>query len=168
MIIRPAITADARAIASIQVTCWRLAYAGILEQSYLQAMSVEEKEAFWAHAIGNTAFGEVAVALAGSEVVGFTSYGPSRIEGADREIYTLYVAPDQHRRGVGNALITKAERPGLVMEARTAEGNPFAAFYLGIGAVPVRRDTLQLGGKNYPLICYQWRGRQPVPMAKRR
>ncbi len=157
MLVRPARSQDAAIISHIQVTCWRQAYAGILDQGYLDAMSVAEKQAFWEHAIGNAAFGEVFVALAGVEVVGFTSFGPARVTaGADREIYTLYVAPDQQRRGVGEALLRQAESPGYTMEARTALGNPFARFYEKLGATPVRRDTILLGGKNYPLTCYQW------------
>jgi GNAT superfamily N-acetyltransferase len=160
MTIRPAISTDAPSIARIQVDCWRQAYVNILDRKFLLDMSVEEKEAFWRHAIGNSAFGEVSVAMVGSEVIGFTSYGPARMDaGADREVYTLYVATDQQRRGVGAQLIKAAESPGLTMEARTAEGNPFATFYQGLGATLVRRDTVLIGGKNYPLVCYQWQAK---------
>jgi hypothetical protein len=59
---------------------------------------------------------------------------------------------------VGRGLVEAANRPGALMEARTAEGNPFAAFYARLGATLSRRDTVKIGGKNYPLLCYQWLG----------
>jgi len=45
--IRPAVTADAAALAEIQVTSYRTAYAGLLPQDYLEHFTLEEQEQDW-------------------------------------------------------------------------------------------------------------------------
>jgi len=45
--LRAAVPADARAIAEIHVASWRSAYRGLLPDSLLDAMSVDELEQRW-------------------------------------------------------------------------------------------------------------------------
>jgi hypothetical protein len=47
MQIRFADPEDARAVAEIHVEAWRAAYAGILPEAFLAALTVSSREAFW-------------------------------------------------------------------------------------------------------------------------
>jgi hypothetical protein len=51
MEIRRAVADDARGIAQVHVKSWQAAYRGLLPQSYLDALSVEQREAFWVQVI---------------------------------------------------------------------------------------------------------------------
>src|SRR5258706_15455533 len=46
-LIRPAVPADAAAIAQVRVDAWRTTYRGMIPDAYLAAMKVEESRALW-------------------------------------------------------------------------------------------------------------------------
>lgn len=105
--------ADIEAVSAIRVRGWQAAYAGIVPQSYLDAMTIEDDAArrrerfFRAGGVS----GDL-VALGGRGPVGWICFGPSRIlvSGAGRigEVYALYVAPDLIGTGVGRRLLGEA------------------------------------------------------------
>ncbi|MCB5166482.1 GNAT family N-acetyltransferase [Streptomyces bambusae] len=108
--------ADVEAVSGIRVRGWQAAYAGIVPQTYLDAMTVEEDAAgrreFFARP-GRTARDLVAVDDGGP--VGWICFGPWRGEigempGAGRtgEVYALYVAPERIGEGIGHRLLTEA------------------------------------------------------------
>jgi ribosomal protein S18 acetylase RimI-like enzyme len=112
--LRRAREADARAIADVHVRTWQEAYRDILPADYLQALSVDARERYWATELRVLpAERRPWLAQAGQAVVGFVSAGPCRDEGigpSTGEIYALYVLPDSWDRGVGRNLLLHAER----------------------------------------------------------
>ena len=116
MRIRPAVRADARAIAEINVAGWRAAYRGLLPDGYLAALDVEERTARQlAHFAAPSAFRRL-VAEDGDTVTGFVIYGPYRAEQDSAgpvddtvgEILAIYVAPERWGAGTGQALMDAA------------------------------------------------------------
>ena len=104
--VRPATHKDAQAIAEIHVETWRVAYAGLVADDYLNGLSVEKKKAEWLDSIK---FGEpqVIVALDGNAIVGFAGYDRTRdpkTKPTTGEIWALYVASDYWGEGAGLAL----------------------------------------------------------------
>ncbi|WP_329137899.1 GNAT family N-acetyltransferase [Streptomyces sp. NBC_01476] len=113
---------DVPAVSAIRVGGWRAAYAGIVPQSYLDAMDVEQDAAqrrrFLAGSAGRVRNlvavepgggpgGPGASGASGEEVVGWAAFGPYRGEpddSADGELYALYVRPDRIGTGAGRAL----------------------------------------------------------------
>jgi ribosomal protein S18 acetylase RimI-like enzyme len=112
--LRRAREADARAIADVHVRTWQQAYRDILPAGYLQALSIEARERYWATELRVLpAERRPWLAEAGPDVVGFVSAGPSRDEGmapSTAEIYALYVMPECWDRGVGRSLLLHCER----------------------------------------------------------
>ena len=113
--LRPALPADARAIAEISVRAWRAAYRGVMSDETLDGLSVEERQAgfggFIAQAVGRSA---VSVAEDGAGlVVGFVSLGPGRDEEHGLpdagEVYAIYVDPHRWGGGAGRTLLAAAE-----------------------------------------------------------
>ena len=83
MEIREATVEDARAIAEVHTRSWQVAYRGLLEQHYLDSLSVDDGEKSWLERLEDPA--GVWIACDGPVVVGFASVGPSPDEDDDPE-----------------------------------------------------------------------------------
>lgn len=109
--IRSAEPSDAGGIARVHVAAWKSAYRGLLPDSTLAGLSVEDTEKHWRQRLAGP-WGEVLVLTREEQVVAFVGYGPTQDEGGDPEqvgeIYVLYVTPDEWRRGHGTALTQAA------------------------------------------------------------
>jgi GNAT superfamily N-acetyltransferase len=111
---------DAKAIAQIHVAAARAAYAGIVPDDQLDALTPGTREAKWRQAI-EFAEPQVHVAVQGDEVVGFVGFDRSRdpkTPSTTGEIWALYVKPEHWGKGVGVAL-WDAARDGLEEEGCT-------------------------------------------------
>ena len=106
MRIRPAIPADAAALARVHVAAWRAAYRGILPDDVLAGLSVASFEERWHRSLASETRVNLVAERAG-DVIGFVAFGPPRVEGdgeAETEVYGLYVAPSEWGAGAGRAL----------------------------------------------------------------
>ncbi|MYX35183.1 MULTISPECIES: GNAT family N-acetyltransferase [unclassified Streptomyces] len=100
---------DIDAVSAVRVRGWRTAYAGIVPQSYLDAMDAgadAERRKEWFDEGGDRV--DNLVATDGGEVTGWAALGPYRGEpdgGEVGELYAIYVHPDRIGRGAGRALM---------------------------------------------------------------
>jgi len=160
--IRAARPADLDAVGRVYVDAWRHAYRGVVPPSFLDRMDpavsaerfkrrlADPRQAFW-------------VALEGEDVVGFASGGPSRLEDfdVDAEIYTLYVSPSWHRRGIGRSLVRQladwfAEEGHHSVVVVTFRDNPWRRFYERLGAVVIGEKVFEIDGAVLPGVVYGW------------
>jgi GNAT superfamily N-acetyltransferase len=127
---------DAAAIAAVQVETWRAAYAGMIADHVLDALTVEALTARWEAYVGTPGV----VVLVAGDVAGFVCVGPPRdadvTEGG--EVYAIYVLPSRQRHGLGGALLAAAQgwladRPGVLWTL--AANAPARAFYEARGWV---------------------------------
>jgi ribosomal protein S18 acetylase RimI-like enzyme len=105
--------ADIESVSTIRVRGWQAAYAGMVPQTYLDAMSTESdagQRRQWFSRPGRTS--RDLVALSDHGPVGWVCFGPCRSEvpGAGRvgEVYALYVSPDLVGQGIGRILLDEA------------------------------------------------------------
>jgi ribosomal protein S18 acetylase RimI-like enzyme len=105
--------ADVEAVSTIRVRGWRAAYAGIVPQTYLDAMTVEgdaSQRRQWFSQPGRQS--RDLVALGDHGPVGWICFGPCRSEvpgpGRAGEVYALYVSPDLIGQGIGRRLLEEA------------------------------------------------------------
>lgn len=109
--VRVAWSADAPAIAAVQVAAWREAYAQLLPADVLEALDVEAFAAQWAASLDKPADARqrVLVALDRNAVRGFAVTGPSPDPDADPvadgEIAELFVHPGHRGQGHGSRLL---------------------------------------------------------------
>ena len=140
--VRRATPEDARAIAEVKVETWRATYVGVMPQSVLDAMDVDEHSRYWAQA---TTAGAAATFVAEQDgaVVGFASVGPCFHEPEIGELYAIYVRPAARGMGAGLALMEAGV--GWLSE-RWPSARP-----LGRGGQPASAPllrALRLGGRD--------------------
>jgi GNAT superfamily N-acetyltransferase len=111
--VRLAGVADADAIGRIQVETWRAAYAGLMPDEAIAMFDVESRQRMWREGLGRAPRPGSATFVVedAGEVVGFASVGASREEGAEQEgeLYAIYLHPSRWDRGIGRALLQRAE-----------------------------------------------------------
>lgn len=110
VVVRPAEVGDAAGIADVHVRSWQEAYTGIVPDTYLADLDAQRRTPEWVDRLGRGPADDVRtwVAVLDGQVVGFASLGPGRDEDsrrADREIYSLYLSPEQWGRGVARELM---------------------------------------------------------------
>lgn len=118
--VRPVAPRDAKAIAEIHVTTWQAAYAGVIPDDVLKAMTYEKRLAYWKEAI-EYSDPQLLVALDADKVIGFVGFDRSRDAGTPSsmgEIWAMYVTPSHWRKGVG-LLLWDGARDGLKEEGCT-------------------------------------------------
>jgi ribosomal protein S18 acetylase RimI-like enzyme len=112
--VRIAWSADAPAIAALQVAAWRSTYADLLPQELLDSLPVEQFAAHWEASIATPkeARQRVLVALERARVRGFTTTGPSADAdadpGRDGEVGDIVVDPSARGEGHGSRLLHAA------------------------------------------------------------
>jgi GNAT superfamily N-acetyltransferase len=136
----------------------------------LAGLSKKERKEHWQATLSKPGSREIVlVAVAGRRVVGFASCGPER-EGDPQhqgEVYAIYVHPRKQFRGVGRALFLAAVDclllagfHSLLVWALAA--NPYRRFYESLGGEPVRRRSIQIGGRRLEEIGYGWDDIRPL------
>ncbi len=168
--LRPARPGDAPAIARVHVETWRAAYAGIVPDTYLVAMTESKQALQWNNTIRSAVAPEVVLVaessdLPGGRIVGFGSCGRARKRpGAGPgggEIFTLYVAPDWQGRGIGRRLLH-----GLLAKLKTGglnealvwvlSDNPARFFYEAMGARRAAERQERFAGVELEEAAYAW------------
>ncbi len=156
--IRQASAKDARQIAEIIVEDWKAAYRGVIEDAYLDSLSVEER---CAREVGR--YAQYTVAAEGEKVLGLAWNELTDGEDTDCEIVALYVRYADRNRGIGKALFRNAAddfraagRKRMIvwclrdnLEARK--------FYEAMGGKEHRAGSHIWGAREYPMVSYLYR-----------
>jgi ribosomal protein S18 acetylase RimI-like enzyme len=181
--IAPATEQDAAGIAKVYVDAWQSAYAAILPHRGLLGMSYEQQTRQWSWTIRNRAEAHAVIVATEADhgadhgVVGFISFGPARrgdlpasghfggFAGAHDanagEIYTLYVQPDFHDRGIGRRLLAAAFAAMVDKEYGRSflwvlRDNPSRYFYERVGGKAVAERQERMWGRTVDQVCYGW------------
>jgi ribosomal protein S18 acetylase RimI-like enzyme len=109
--VRPATAADADAIGRVQVETWRAAYRGLMPDETIAQFDIEGRRRMWREGLAREPWPGSAtfVAEIHGEVVGFASVGVCRDEEDVGELYAIYLHPTYWDKGIGRALLERAE-----------------------------------------------------------
>jgi GNAT superfamily N-acetyltransferase len=153
--IRPAVAANAPAIARVRIDCWRTTYRGLVPDAYLDGMQVDASTELWNRVLTagpNTA--SVFVAEDDGEIVGFAAGNMLKEPRHDlnAELTAVYLRRDHQRSGIGRRLVctvAQAQRTygatGLIVWV--IAGNKGArAFYESLGAALVIEQPFEWDG----------------------
>lgn len=160
-IIRLATLKDAEAIAKIHVTSWIETYTGIIPDSYLSKLSINEKQEMWVKALKQKQL--IYVAEVDGKVIGFANGGKSRGKTQyPGELYTLYVLKQFHGLGIGRQLLTSVQE-SLKMSnlipfiAIVLADNPTLSFYKHTGAEIIGEHIEDFDGAKLKELTLLWR-----------
>lgn len=169
--IRPATEADIPVIARLHIEGWKAAYGGMVNQSYLDSLSVPQRINDWQ---GWMSSGESETLLAevGGMPAGFITYGrtktappgssPIRPSHA-AEIYALYLDGSFWRQGIGTVLLRKAAENLASRKQKSLclwvlEGNDRGlSFYEKMGGQRLGKKVIEIGGSNVKEVCIGWK-----------
>lgn len=158
LIIRKATSADAGQIAEIVVEDWKKAYRGIIDDEYLDSMSVEAR-----YQIELQRYRIYTVAAAEKEILGFAWNQIADSEDSDCEIIALYVRYGMRKSGIGRALFQhstdffRASGKKRMIIWCLKENNEARKFYEKMGGEVYKTGTHQWGNRAYDMISYLYR-----------
>jgi GNAT superfamily N-acetyltransferase len=165
--IRPATVEDARRIARLHVDSWRSTYRGIVPDSILESLDLEERTEIWRREMTDSTRDQfVFVAVAeDDEVVGFVSGGPERSGDYPEytgELYAIYVHDTWHGFGIGRALVEtgthelvrRGQRSMLIW---ALSANPACDFYRHLGGELIATQTITAGQKRLEESAFGWK-----------
>ncbi len=154
MLLRPAVPADALAVARVHVRSWQVGYRGLIADAALDAMRPEDRAARYTFGQADPEVPYTTVAEADGAILGFVTTRPGQVMG-------LYVDPDAWGRGLGRALIAAGRDRLLALGSRAAtlwvlEGNTRAErFYRADGWLPDgTRQVVETWGLQLPEVRF--------------
>jgi GNAT superfamily N-acetyltransferase len=160
---RPAVLADAAAIAPVHIASWRAAYAGVVSQQHLDSLDESQFTERWQDWLTNETSATFCVVEIEGAICGFASAGPNRkvISIYDGELYSIYLQPEMQRKGIGRALFAHiagelAARNLNHMLLWSLRDNLSNGFYERMGGVIVAEDACEIGGETLPTVAYGW------------
>ena len=149
MIIRNATEKDVRQIAEIIVEDWQTAYRGIIDDEYLDSLSVDER-----HQRELKRYGQYKVAVDNDEVIGLAWNAETADEPADCEIIALYVRYSKRNNGIGKALMQNA------MDSFREAGKKCMIIWCLEGNLESRKFYEKMGGKENSTGTHSWGNRE--------
>jgi GNAT superfamily N-acetyltransferase len=166
MKVRRALPGDGAGIGQVHVESWRTTYRGLVPQAYLDALSAEQRGAWWEKVIreadGDAKNLWVAVDDT-AQVGGFANGGKTHLEvhGFTGELYAIYLLESVQRQGLGRALMKRVAADLWAEGHRTMllgvlKENPACRFYERMGGVPIKEETIERGGKELVEVFYGW------------
>jgi ribosomal protein S18 acetylase RimI-like enzyme len=163
--IRPAVAADARAIAEIHYAGWQIAYAHVVSNAQMAAKLPERRLPFWQARIADPKDVVLIAEDQAGKAQGFVYAGDvldhdvrtGTLAGFDCEIYSLHCRKDVQSRGLGRLLMAATacafqsrDRTALVLWAY--RDNIYRKFYEKIGGEVVAEGF----DDDIPDVAYGW------------
>jgi len=166
--LRRATVADAEAIAAIRIEGWRTTYRGMIPDSYLAEMDMNENVLHWRTILQALPVKEdslcVYVAVSEDEIVGFVSamkLSEPKLD-KDGEINAIYIRPQWQRCGIGKRMLHKAARSLQAMGCTSCviwviDGNSQARnFYEELGGEILIEQDFSWDGLDLTEVGYGW------------
>ena len=153
---------DLRAVSEIAVTGWQTAYRGIIDDEFLDNLSIEEN---YQKRLNDYTENGFVVAELKNEIVGFCryragNYYKNEYDNVDCEICALYVKPDCKRKGIGKRIVNYVmnefhEKGYLQMILWCLKDNyPSRTFYEKLGGIYCGENVIERENKEYKEVGY--------------
>lgn len=166
--IRESRLSDTVEIAELHQAAWKVAYKGIIHQSYLDGLDLDNRTQKWKKILseGKTDQYKHFVALDGDRIVGFADVGEPRDEGMlnHAEMYAIYLHPDYFSRGIGAQLFDAVKQQALTFGYEAlyvlvmVDNYRARKFYERMGATMVENGVfdIEIDDKPYKEMKYHW------------
>ena len=163
--IRKADLSDIEKIAYINAESWKTTYRGIIENAFLETLSLEQqlpRAKRLVESVELTCI--VAIEKESDEVIGFACFGKNRDKNidADSELQAIYLLETAQGNGAGKMLFDAGiqiliQKHFKKMMVSVFEENKLArSFYERQGGKLIGSDHVDLAGVRYPTSTYLW------------
>ena len=165
MTVRPAVAADARAIAEIHYAGWQVAYAHVVSDEQMAAKLPERRIAFWQARIAEPTCVVLIAEDEAGQAQGFVYAGDvldhdirtGGLTGYDCEIYSLHCRLDMQGKGLGRLLMAETayafrERGRTALMLWAYRDNAYRRFYEKIGGQIIAEGF----DDDIPDVAYGW------------
>jgi len=161
MRIRAAVPEDARAIAHVHIAAWRSAYRDLVPEEHLASLDIDARTARWQENLGKPGL-TLVIEREGEEPFGFAAAGPDREASEGGELYAIYLAPNELRKGAGRLLVHAvanelASSGHRTMRVWVLAKNPARKFYEALGGTLVASKPIEIGGAELEEVAYEWK-----------
>ena len=162
-VIREATVADCPAVAKVHVQSWRDSFAGIVPQSFLDKMSVEQRAKAFGSRFPDSSYKMYVAEIPGRGIVGFADFGEPReiIAAYEGELYAIYLLPEFQRKGIGERLFNRGvkfliESGKHSMYLLALEVSPYKSFYEKMGGQVIGKKQIEIEGVMFDELVYGW------------
>jgi ribosomal protein S18 acetylase RimI-like enzyme len=163
IIYREATISDCTAVATVHVRSWRESFAGVVPQSFLDNMSVENRSKAFEERFSLADYKLYVAEGEENGIVGFADFGPPRdsIDGYEAELYAIYLLPEFQGRGVGAELFRRGiedlVKQGVSTMYLLALGaSPYKSFYEKMGGRVIAKQQKEIDGDVFDVLVYGW------------
>jgi GNAT superfamily N-acetyltransferase len=163
--IRPAVAADARAIAEIHYAGWQIAYAHVVSDAQMEKKQPERRVPFWQERIAEPTCVVLIAEDDAGKAQGFVYAGDvldhdirtGGLAGYDCEIYSLHCRLDVQGKGLGRLLMAETavefrERGRTALMLWAYRDNAYRRFYEKIGGTILAEGF----DDGIPDVAYGW------------
>lgn len=163
MNIRRAVVKDAVKIAKVQVKSWQQSYVGLIDQTYLENMSIKYRIKRWEEWLSQDPSHIVFVLEDDkSRACGFISGGRIRSNHSfECEVYAFYLLKAVQRKGYGANLLTRFALE-INKEGKNSfivwvlKDNPSKQAYISLGAKKIDEKVITIGSQELAEECFAW------------
>ena len=160
---REATVSDCVAVARTHVESWRQSFVGIVPQSFLNKMSIENRSAAFEKRFSEDSYQMYVAEVPERGVIGFVDFGDPRevIDTYEAELFAIYLLPEFHRKGIGGRLFNLCVN-NLVGNGKSSmyllalEVSPYKSFYEKMGGQVVGRKQIEIESTMYDELVYGW------------
>lgn len=155
---------DLWSVSDIAVNGWKSAYRGIIDDSFLDSLKIEDN---YNKRLKDYKENSFIVAEINKEVVGFCRYTANNIfskklKEIDCELCAIYVKPDLKRMGIGSSLFKYVIQDQKKNNNKTMilwclkENYNSRNFYEKMGGILFGENEIEKGGKKYTEVGYKY------------
>ena len=160
---REAAASDCLAVAKAHVRSWQESFAGIVPQTFLDKMSIDQRAEAFENRFSDDSYKMYVAEVPAHGIVGFADFGEprERIGTYEGELYAIYLLPEFQRKGIGGRLfrlgveflISRGKRSMYLL---ALEVSPYRMFYEKLGGQVVGKKSIAIEGLIYDEVVYGW------------
>ncbi|WP_230500810.1 GNAT family N-acetyltransferase [Sutcliffiella rhizosphaerae] len=149
----------------IVIANWKTTYKGIIEDRYLQTISVVRRQKMWKEAIEEGYETKCLYVVERDRVIiGFATGGSERTNNyrIDDELFAIYILEEFQGQGIGIKLFEKvatflSKKGYNSILVWVLKDNPSYKFYESFQPTLVGTEQIEIGGKSYEEVAYGWK-----------
>ena len=154
---------DATAVAEVLVASWKESFAGIVPDSFLKKLTVEELAKRLRDRFSGKFYKMFVAETPGRRIVGFADVGLPRhdVGPYDAELHAIFLFHEVQGKGIGRELFQRVKE-FLISQGKTSmyllglEVSPYRPFYEKMGGRVVGKHKVTLEGFDFDAVAYGW------------